>query len=472
MKGLIISIILIILPFCLDAQGLIIHSGTHLKGSNNANVVIGSGSWTNNGSFTHQNATVHFTGSAEQQIEGSSSSSFYNLNVNKSGGDLTLGTNINVDNELQMNGGDLDLRNSTADLGTTGMIIDETETNRVKVGDINANTGTIQATRTINNVSAYDPGNLGVLITTPNDLGSTTVVRGHQVQLGIGTYSSNESIARYIQVPGIGKLESGVNVEMQYWDTELNGHIPSELEVYQWVKESAEEWWTPLAGSVNTTNNLFSPANEPYSDYFDEPNWYPLDFTDKFTMGSENIPLPIELIKFDGACQDNTVTLEWKTASETNNEIFIIQRSPDGNDFVDIGSVDGSGNTNQLSEYQYDDTEPLINAYYRFKQVDFDGTYEYSPIINISCVDVDEPVFSVYPNPFRDVLHVEAGNMPDHLCHLKIYSMDGRLIDNFQIEAPANGFHEILYLDNLVPAMYMIRIISGDFVKTYKIDKE
>ncbi|MEA3447400.1 MAG: hypothetical protein U9Q98_02970 [Bacteroidota bacterium] len=79
-----------------------------------------------------------------------------------------------------MTTGELDLQNSTANLGTTGSITGETETTRIKVGDISSNTGTIRATCTLNGgESAYNPASIGVKITNNQSLGDITVVRGH-----------------------------------------------------------------------------------------------------------------------------------------------------------------------------------------------------------------------------------------------------------------------------------------------------
>lgn len=472
MKNLLIGVITIIFPLWVFPQGIKIHSGTNLKGgSSETNIVIGSGKLTNNGTFTHQNSTVHFTGSTDQTIDGSSSTGFYNFIINKAGDDLMLDANISIDHELQMTSGALDLKNSVVDLGETGSIIDETATNRIKVGDVNSNTGTIQATRTINEVTDFNPGNLGVRITTSANLGRITVVRGHMVQQGTGSYTTNESIARYFQVPGIGKLESDVKVEMHYWDDELNGFIDSDLTLYQWVNESAEGWWTPLDGSVDASDNLVTPAVAPYSDYFDE-TWYSFDFTGMFTLGSKTEPLPVELIAFDGKCNDDLVVLAWTTASEINNEMFVVQRSVDGKNFESIDSVYGAGNSNQLMNYEFMDKKPVQNAYYRLKQVDFNGEYEYSDIINTKCTDVSELQFAVYPNPFREVLNVIVINPPDLRFSVEIYSMDSRLVKSYQFEAVADKCHKTLYLDDLMPAMYVIRIISDDIVKTYKIDKQ
>lgn len=92
--------------------------------------------------------------------------------------------------------------------------------------------------------------------------------------------------------------------------------------------------------------------------------------------------LPVELTEFYGKQLNNVVKLFWSTASEINNEFFEIQRSYDGIVYTKIGSVQGKGNTSYTTNYEFiDNTINNTIAYYRLKQVDFDGAYkEYDPI--------------------------------------------------------------------------------------------
>ena len=271
-------VIALFLGYTVGAQGVKIQSSTNFVVTNSAKIILsGNADFTNNGTFTHGNGEVVFTGNVDQNLSGSSTTDFYDLDINKSAGELNAATDFNVAHELQMTSGQLDLQNSTVDLGTTGNIVSETETNRIKVGDIVNNTGTIRATRTINNVTDYNPANLGVLISTDVNMGSITVVRGHQTLPGSGSFSGNYSVARYYEVPNIGQLDANDQVKMHYWQAELNGHTETSLEMYQWVEEGAtSSWWTPLTGSVNTGSLLVSPSGTPYSSYFDPPNWYPV----------------------------------------------------------------------------------------------------------------------------------------------------------------------------------------------------
>jgi hypothetical protein len=96
--------------------------------------------------------------------------------------------------------------------------------------------------------------------------------------------------------------------------------------------------------------------------------------------------LPVELISFTGNFIESksVIQLNWSTASELNNQNFEVERMDENNQFIKIGEVDGSGNSSSLRKYTFDDKE-YVNGdnYYRLKQNDYDGNYQYSDIILI-----------------------------------------------------------------------------------------
>jgi hypothetical protein len=95
--------------------------------------------------------------------------------------------------------------------------------------------------------------------------------------------------------------------------------------------------------------------------------------------------LPVELINFDANTEGSKTHLTWRTASEVNSKHFDIERSADGQHYTSIGQVKSLGNTAIGSAYQYTDTEPLAGiAYYRLKQTDFDGKFDYSPVVSVN----------------------------------------------------------------------------------------
>ena len=132
----------------------------------------------------------------------------------------------------------------------------------------------------------------------------------------------------------------------------------------------------------------------------------PISFSEKIvTLGSTDLanPLPVELVSFTGKEQNGLVKLSWVTASELNNDYFIVEHSVDGRSFEEIAEVEGAGTTQEKQSYSFLHRRPVYPSnYYRLKQVDFDGVYEYSDIILVSLnpmMEEKELDFVLYPNP-------------------------------------------------------------------------
>ncbi len=122
--------------------------------------------------------------------------------------------------------------------------------------------------------------------------------------------------------------------------------------------------------------------------------------------------LPVELFAFNGQFVRHKVNkLTWKTASEKNNHKFEIERLNDSGSFDYIGEVIGSGNTNHTLSYEfYDNSAPEEIAYYRLKQFDFDGKYNYSQTISVDPQLKNSFIASISPNPADDLLNVNVGS--------------------------------------------------------------
>jgi hypothetical protein len=114
--------------------------------------------------------------------------------------------------------------------------------------------------------------------------------------------------------------------------------------------------------------------------------------------------LPIELTRFEGNNKEGYNFLTWQTASESQNNGFDIERSTDGNRFEKIGFVAGKGTTNERQNYSFEDKSASGLVYYRLKQLDFDGRFEYSKIISIAQNGKNQA--SVFPNPSNGVFSI------------------------------------------------------------------
>jgi hypothetical protein len=124
--------------------------------------------------------------------------------------------------------------------------------------------------------------------------------------------------------------------------------------------------------------------------------------------------LPVELITFNAGRRDETVILSWSTATEKNNSHFEIERSTDLKSWETIGLVDGAGNSDMLKSYSYSDSEaPNASLYYRLKQIDFDGTFEYSKIVSVP-EETSASSISIYPNPAGNILNITGLTNADH----------------------------------------------------------
>ncbi len=180
-----------------------------------------------------------------------------------------------------------------------------------------------------------------------------------------------------------------------------------------------------------------------------------------YGVGSVGSPLPIELMSFDATLVENTVVLNWATASETNNDYFIIERSGDGKSFTPINQIKGAGNSIQKLTYTVVDPSPIIGtSYYRIKQIDFDGQYSFSTIKSINYLNNDLPVnhslFVVYPNPTENTAQLFFPNMKTgQAVDLSVYDISGKLIHTNNVKLHAQE-QKIQLPEHLTPGAYFI----------------
>lgn len=125
-----------------------------------------------------------------------------------------------------------------------------------------------------------------------------------------------------------------------------------------------------------------------------------------FTLIVDPCVLPVELVLFEAVYKNEIVELSWSTASEMNNDFFTIERSSNLEDWTFIDQVKGVGNTTYTTNYSAIDKRPLTGVnYYRLKQTDINGAFEY---FNIRAVTVDKFDIQIYPNPAINEITINA----------------------------------------------------------------
>lgn len=200
-------------------------------------------------------------------------------------------------------------------------------------------------------------------------------------------------------------------------------------------------------------------------------------FNNQFIIGANNNPLPVHLISFTGNAKNENASLYWSTASESNNNGFAIERSFDGKNFNEIGFVKGAINSNKLSNYNFVDLNVfLVNkaVFYRLKQIDLNGEYEYSKTISIVNGKDILPQVIVYPNPITDHLFIEIETFENANSKFIMTDLTGKTVKEVTINLTAgyNKFN-IEGLNDLNNGFYFATIVSNGktlynnkFVKT------
>lgn len=182
---------------------------------------------------------------------------------------------------------------------------------------------------------------------------------------------------------------------------------------------------------------------------------------DNITLQSTAI-LPVELMYFQAIDRRSFVELQWATATELNNEKWIIERLVDGNMVEVIDSLPGEGSTQVQTDYTYRDRTARHGVnYYRLKQVDYDGQYSYSPVVVINRKAAPHPVLGVVPspNPTTGEVFIDH-NHPNGGCIMKVFDQMGREVHRREIE-DNSGFS--VNLDFLDPDIYFIHLIWTDW---------
>ncbi len=180
-------------------------------------------------------------------------------------------------------------------------------------------------------------------------------------------------------------------------------------------------------------------------------------------------PLPVELVYFIREHLDDKVLLKWRTASEENNDFFTIERSTDGKTYEAIGTVQGAGTSFSAINYQFHDTDPLFGqSYYRLKQTDYDGNYEYFGPVSVYFTQVDISKVSVYPNPARvgASIHILTGADDKESIDLKIFNLQGHIIHKSKLSGYASS---IPLRDNVRSGVYMVQVTVGNVQKTARL---
>lgn len=280
-----------------------------------------------------------------------------------------------------------------------------------------------------------------------------------------GLKKASYTLDRYWNVTISGTISPALPVKVRFFysasDTAaMRAAAVSRASIYglATTKINGLEWFKTTAGIA------FDPANNTYSDvpnkmlptvaYGTQNGISYVEYqgltsfsggTAGMRLSPNGLALPVTLLYLTATPVDNSyLKLDWATASEVNNKGFEIERSTDGATYETIAWIDGNGNSNEQIEYSYSDKTVVPNSiyYYRLKQIDVDGKFEYTNIVSGTIIGKNGFVVeSLRPNPANNKVTVQVVSLADQNATVSVTDMLGREVSSqaWQISEGFNG---------------------------------
>jgi hypothetical protein len=260
-----------------------------------------------------------------------------------------------------------------------------------------------------------------------------------------------------------------------HWDIIRNAGTGSADVIFQWnsqdekgafsllrnnckvYRSNGSSWDAITSNGANSNGNIHTKTATNISSF------------STFTIFTSTA-LPVSLTEFKAKAVGNKAVLTWSTASEVNNQGFDIEKSFDGTNFSKIDFVKGNGNSNILLSYISVDDNFAQTAFYRLKQIDFDGKIEYSRIVQLEKTKTGSA--KVYPNPITNNsnLSIELTSDSKALVDISLIDISGRIVFQKKYDVTSDLIN--IPTQDLVRGIYFVKIQNGLNFNTYKIVKE
>lgn len=379
-----------------DISDALTGTGAFINGANGSMLYGGS-----NGNFTITSFTASATGNtvtynrtaSNQEIQPTTdaANNYYNLIINKADGqDMTTSADITIDNQLTMTAGDIIMGAQNIIMSPGATITGGNSTSYIQdnaggvlryglsaVGSFFVPIGGDQyspITLTLTSATIGGSASIDFTITDsahPNRDRDNTGDTPAGDDNGTGKPAAVDFLDVYWSVSGNNITSPVYDATYVYDASDFTQTTESNMvgTAYRVITGGTLDWLED--GTVNPSNNTVSISGVE-------------SFSDLYAMDNTDERLPIVLISFKAFPLKNGVNLKWVTAIEENNQLFTIERSQDGKEFTPVLYVEGAGNTNSLRSYTATDLTPILGrSYYRLKQTDFNGQFEYSEVISV-----------------------------------------------------------------------------------------
>ncbi len=220
-------------------------------------------------------------------------------------------------------------------------------------------------------------------------------------------------------------------------------------------------WYFAFASTISADGNKIGISAYPPGSPFSHALLLTLDTN-----------VPVELSSFTANLSDKNVALNWTTATEKNNSGFEVQRRIDNGDWSILGFVSGRGTITEPSDYSFTDHVSKSGNYsYRLKQIDFDGTFEFSNIVDVDVSTVLKfQLEQNYPNPFNPSTTISFSIPKDGNVKLSVFNVLGEKVSEILNEAKTAGTYSAEFnASSLTSGMYLYKLEAGKYTVTRKM---
>lgn len=426
--------------------------------THNAKIYV-RGNWESMSSetdFKQTGSTIIFDGTGNQFITTNSFNEvFWNIQVNKNSGTLSLNNNIEIENNVNYTKG---IMNSFS----SALLIFRDNATHSNCANISHTNGPVR--KIGNDVFIFPVGNgtyfREARISAPGNTTDHFTTQYYLVNPNTPGYNINnkEASLHHISTCEYWMINrtngtSNVLVTLSWnFNTSCGVENLSDLRVARWgnIVDAGAVLWRNHGNGGTTGNTSYGTVVSSAAVTRFSP----------FTLASSSAlnPLPITLVDFEINCQtNNSIIANWTTLSERDNASFVLEFSENGQQFNPVLETKGAGNSN--SELKYEEHLNLSqNGYFRLKQTDFNGQFSYSNIVQTNC---DENIISLYPNPTVGVLNlkgIEKGT------EITIFNTNGKLVKTL-IHSD-----DLIDISDLPSGLYLLQVLdSTDTPKTIKL---
>lgn len=352
---------------------------------------------------------------------------------------------------LEVGPGTLSVPSGVLDFGEGVLTIDAAGRIDEADGYIKARRFTI--TRTLSAPSAVNVGGLGLTVTSAQDLGSVTFVRAHVAQQGAG----NTGIARYYDVTVATDGAADATLGFAYRTAELGSIDETQLVLMRSPDEAIT--WVYGGGTVDPATNILTLTGQG-------------TLSGRWTAASAAALLPVELVHFAALVEGETVRLDWTTAGERNNAGFYVERAVESS-WRTEGFVAGHGTTAEAQHYGFSVTGVPVGVHrFRLRQVDFDGTAAYSPVVEAAVLPEDLVLVTApYPSPAVREAHFTIALRRSEHVRVALYDGLGRLalLAHEGVLAENTPHTLALHVGQLTAGMYILRVEGASFQATRRV---